>query len=168
MSSELDNFLKDLKTDPTVESDKSFTLSEESALAKLTEFSFASEADHLLRLLQVAQMSGAHEVRVVLGGREDTVTWRYENPLPDAAQVRDRLTTPGDHQNEMLRHLLPALRDCLKRKFEWSPGRGKSLLWSGAKLELSKMEKGRSKFAHFSCSHSSFLESLFRRRRTFV
>lgn len=157
---EIGNFLDALKTDSTVETDASFTLSEKKALEKLSEFSFASDGDHLLRLLQVAQLSGTREVHVKLGSRVDTVTWKFEGELPDLEQTREQLLVPSTPDDKILRHLLPVLRDGLKRQFEWRPGGPEALRWTGNEL-LIEETKGQSGVARFWCRHSTFLKAIF-------
>ena len=154
----MDNFIDGLKTTHTVGGDGVFTLSEEKALAKMAEFSFSSEGEHLLRLLQVAYLSGSREVHVKLGSRTDTMRWKSSRELPDVVKTRKAMMIAGESQDRFLRHLVPALRDRLKFRFEWCPGGTQVLSWSGKEFSI-KPSRGVSGVVQFSCTHSSLRQA---------
>lgn len=110
----LDDFLKDQRDDGTLESSGAFTLAWEQAREKMRQFMLPSGAHYVLKLVQVATMSGAPQVNFSLNRDSSECYFLADESELDLGieTLSDLLTRPPSHDS-MQRCLAIALNGSL-------------------------------------------------------
>lgn len=134
----LEAFLDAQEEEGRAESEGTFTISRDQALAKLTSYQLPFGGAWALKLIQAAVAGGAAEITIRLD-RADSRFYFRSGMEWTTSQVESALFDPNPGPDEALNHLVTALRVVgfsEKRAFRLClPGKNRSLEWDGAEFK---------------------------------